>query len=282
MLNTFRNSILHNICNFISILSITFVSILPFSRIHAINIHQQHPAIMFMYDEAMKISHNRIKPEMSQYDVDKIINIMIYMKYRIKKVWEFEIKTGQIFDRLKKEIKKNNIDIPKKYIRAFKRRYEEADRAYQRKYGWQFENNLNCSAPLFYNESRARNSKDNRPDEDNIPPSLAGWLTFTLIGVGIIFLPLPEAKKCGMFMVSSGLTQCYACISAKQDEDWKKQKELEKKQKLKDQKEQILEDYERQKLEDLEKQKIEEKDDCSICGEVNCPYHEERKREREY
>lgn len=106
-----------------------------------------------------------------------------------------------------------------------------------------------------------KDSNNNRPSDENIPPSLADGITIGLLGYFIYQIPHPLTKGIGSALVGFSVYQCGNSIYNKKDEDWKAQKEIEK----------------RQRQEEEEIASV-----CSICDDRHCPYHDERKKKRGY
>lgn len=215
----------------------------------------------------------RLLDKNNSKSIEKAVEILVDLKFDLWNQYQIDVSIGDALNELKNTLKEQGIKNLKRYFKPIvKKINKELNRKYKEKEKHSSYIFVNQYQELIddrdFQEENDEDSEDidlishyqtdhkqgnNEPKTyDNCPPSLHIWVTASLVGLFVTVLPVPGAQAIGRSILSYSAVKCAEIIIEKQDEDFKRKKEEE-----------------------------EEYSDCSICEEKGCPYHEERKRERE-
>ncbi len=250
----------------VTLFSFTIFCVVPQQASAFLDNQPDHPVISYLVD-ASEYLKSMVKPEMCQRDVDAVILYVVRVNRYIRKTWGFKLDQYKLFKKLKSEIGKSGVDIPKQYQKAFAKRFDQIDNEYSSQ-------EVRAARRALSSECGAKKAKD-RHKKDNIPPSLSFSIGVALIGIFLFFIPVPGAKQYGKSLVSMGCASAAAIIWKQVDEDWEAQRDLEER-------------LERE--EKINKKNKKNKDGntvyecsdptCIYVPDEECPFHLSRKKDR--
>lgn len=259
---------------FTTMVSSFFVQVLPLSaasfpltkHLNELN----HPASRLIENKLNKL--NRLAKDIDNpKNFEKVAQVLVDLKFDLWNDYQMHVSVLDALDQLEERLKETGIKEAKKYLRPLteklkkliRRRYKEEKEKHKTKAAIdayallnEIDRDFQEEEKDFYLETLHQAGEKYQKDPeskiyDNCLPSFSFWTTAALIGVFVSTLPIPGAFKVGYSLVLFAGSKCVESIINAVDEEHKR------------------------------KEKEKEGSECSQCDDRHCPYHEERKKERQ-
>jgi hypothetical protein len=206
--NLFKFNLINNLVSYLTIITFSTATLMPYNNLQAVETNLDFGAINF----GIKIEKlvEKIKKAIDKGNTNKIINYMFDIKSEVESFTGKKINIGKQIDEVQKLANAKGQKIDNSHIKWLKKEFQNIEKKRQHRALYMIQC-IEAGIPYttyeadFNFDCTAKRAKEKEEEKAQIPITVTVGVTVSLCGLFLLFVPIPICTTAGTYLLEAGV-----------------------------------------------------------------------------